>query len=159
MPSTTHSFIEDKAIPQSDAIFNTAQTVTNNVIEDNGTPVQIPTQPVESDLDSLTGVQETLKAPSSSIFDFNGDNVVPAPAQETASASSPFGKVEAQNDPLLSSEEDFYAKINQPAIFRANKLQSASENMTMPSATATINAHPAYEVVNDMSEFFTDLAD
>ena len=159
MPSTTHSFIEDKAIPQSDAIFNTAQTVTNNVIEDNGTPVQIPTQPVESDLDSLTGVQETLKAPSSSIFDFKGDNVVPAPAQETASASSPFGKVEAQNDPLFSSEEDFYAKINQPAIFRANKLQSASENMTMPSATATINAHPAYEVVNDMSEFFTDLAD
>ena len=65
MPSTTHSFIEDKAIPQSDATFTTAQTVTNNVIEDNGTPIQMPAQPVENDLESLTGDQGPMKAPSS----------------------------------------------------------------------------------------------
>ena len=156
IPSTTHSFIEDKAIPQSDATFTTAQTVTNNVIEDNGTPIQMPAQPIENDLESLTGDQGPMKAPSS-IFDFKGDNVVPS--AEPIRTTNPFGKVEAQNVPLFSSEEDFYAKVNQPAIFRMEKSQSASENVTMPSATATINAHPAYEVVNDMSEFFTDLAD
>ena len=156
MPSTTHSFIDDKEV-QGGGTFTMKQPATNTVIEDNGALIQTPSRPVENDLESLTESQEPMKAPSS-IFDFKGD-AVSNPVPDPVGSTSPFGKVEAQNDPLFSSEEDFYTKINQPAILRMEKMQSAGDNMTIPSATMTVNAHPAYEVVNDMSEFFTDLAD
>ena len=80
--------------------------------------------------------------------------VQPTPQAFVNPVSGPQ-RIEGPNDPLFQDEQDFQYKIETPAILR----QTQERVSTLQTATATMEYTPMYEVANDLSEFFSDLAD
>ena len=162
--SQTHSLIVDDKLSNKDTIFNTGLTSSNNVLKDD--PVTIPSsEPVDTfkngsnDLNSLVSTPESVQKVEQNIFTFDT-----APAIQSQPVQPfPDGQLEPQKDFLFSSEEDFQRIVSEPAVLRMKTMSTSasdlSRNEMAPHATATMDYRSSYEVSNDMSEFFTDLAD
>ena len=153
-------------ITENNDLISTTQKIGKTIIEDIPT-AQTSYEP--NDLASLISqdapvAEQTAKRPVSepaaNVFDFENDQIIQKTVAEAPKASQ-FGngpqRIEEERNPLYSSEKEFHDIVDTPAIFRMNNNRAAT--MTAATATATMEAHPTYEVANDMHEFFLDIAD
>lgn len=155
--------------------FKTEVIMTDNVI------ASAPAAPSNNfvgthfdDLDSLIGqpastidsatnynfeaMQGGVTTPSN-VDPFTQPNNVVSNPQPTASATQNGPQLIENNiDPLFTDEQDFNYKINTPTILREQAQQRVAA-VQSAAATATMEFNPMYEIANDLSEFFTDLAD
>ena len=141
-----------------DPIFKTEIPMDTKVDADNATVA-----PKMDDYDTLTTPrQEADVQPIASEPIFKYEPIVapeevyvqPEPQAFVNPVSGPQ-RIEGPNDPLFQDEQDFQYKIETPAILR----QTQERVSTLQTATATMEYTPMYEVANDLSEFFSDLAD
>ncbi|MBO7648857.1 MAG: cell division protein FtsZ [Bacteroidales bacterium] len=144
----THSIVMENDKAKEEDIFNTTLKASTTILDDGPTSTEEKKDSV-NDLESLTAPAEQSN-PNTGIIQ---EPVISQPF--TIERQPVVGKLESQEDPF-ESEEDFNTKVSIPTILRMDKIKSSSAK---PSVTETMNYHPSYEVVNDMSEFFRDLAD
>ncbi|MBQ6071300.1 MAG: cell division protein FtsZ [Bacteroidales bacterium] len=147
---------------RQDDIFKTDIQMGTKV-EENNTPVA----PKADDYETLTTPREEAnvqQTPNVSIFDYKEPAVAmepqvqPAPQAFFTPGSGPQ-RIEEPVDPLFHDEEDFQYKIETPAILRQTQERMSTLQTTATPATSTMEYTPMYEVANDLSEFFSDLAD
>ena len=155
--------------------FKTEIIMTNDVINQKNN-TQLLNGGVGTHIDDLDSLisksapsQIENKPASDNIFDFQAQAQPTVNTVETVNpvmnvaARQPVNvpnngpqRIEDSKDPLFANDQDFDYKINTPAFLR----QQAQERMaSVQTATATMEYNPMYEIANDLSEFFTDLAD
>lgn len=126
-----------------------------------------PAAPKADDYETLTTPREEAnvqQAPNVSIFDYQETAVTmepqvqPAPQSFFTPGSGPQ-RIEESVDPLFHDEEDFQYKIETPAILRQTQQRAHTLQTTAAPTMPTMEYTPMYEVANDLSEFFSDLAD
>lgn len=143
----THSIVMENDKAKEEDIFNTTLKTSTTILDDGPTFTE-EKKDSASDLESLTTPAEQSTSQP---------NIIQEPVSQPIiiERQPVVGKLESQEDPF-ESEEDFNTKVSIPTILRMDKIKSSS---VKPAVTETMNYHPSYEVVNDMSEFFKDLAD
>ena len=143
----THSIVMENEKAKEEDIFNTTLKTSTTILDDGPTFTE-EKKDSASDLESLTTPAEQSTSQP---------NIIQEPVSQPIiiERQPVVGKLESQEDPF-ESEEDFNTKVSIPTILRMDKIKSSS---VKPAVTETMNYHPSYEVVNDMSEFFKDLAD
>ncbi len=143
----THSIVMENDKAKEEDIFNTTLKTSTTILDD-GPAFTEEKKDSASDLESLTTPTEQ---------NTSHPNIIQEPVSQPViiERQPVVGKLESQEDPF-ESEEDFNTKVSIPTILRMDKIKSSS---VKPTVTETMNYHPSYEVVNDMSEFFKDFAD
>ena len=143
----THSIVMENDKAKEEDIFNTTLKTSTTILDD-GPAFTEEKKDSASDLESLTTPAEQ---------NTSHPNIIQEPVSQPViiERQPVVGKLESQEDPF-ESEEDFNTKVSIPTILRMDKIKSSS---VKPTVTETMNYHPSYEVVNDMSEFFKDFAD
>ena len=143
----THSIVMENEKAKEEDIFNTTLKTSTTILDDGPTFTE-EKKDSASDLESLTTPAEQSTS---------HPNIIQEPVSQPViiERQPVVGKLESQEDPF-ESEEDFNTKVSIPTILRMDKIKSSS---VKPTVTETMNYHPSYEVVNDMSEFFKDFAD
>ncbi len=149
------SVVTDNSASNDNTIIKTNITMGTQI-----TPEKVETLPQVDDISTLVNEPEqpsTVQASQPSIFDYVAPTIQDAPsAPQMDSPLSGPQRIEDSSDPIFVDDQDFFNKVNTPTFLRQQNTERLS---SMKAATTTMEYNPMYEVANDLSEFFTDLAD